>query len=423
MMKNTTVIQQRRLDPLMEKASRVMSNYEKVSGCNTAVLDSDYSEKKLTALGVFPFCAVCKKQFACLPKKAGMDKYPCAGMHGKAINDSWRLGGSYSYMCDMGFAFWTNALYSGRCFAGALIAGGVLGVNQRDAIKKAVSLSGGKIKSSEIEQYFSGISEKKPEEIKALAQIMQVCAGQLSQSLEKPYPADAQLPNNDTDSTNMERMLLASLRRGDTVEAQKLLAELLLPAESTGNIEVLRARAIELTVMVSRAATGNDKNTYIQEEHFRYLNKITTAKDAREITDITNIIIERMSGLMFSFHGIRHSSALRKAERYIHENYTGKITLQKIANSAGLSAPYFSTVFREEMGENLSRYLNRMRVGKAAALLVETTMPVNKIASDCGFEDKSWFSKIFKNYTGFSPCKFREQRGIGENPVLSQPNV
>jgi AraC-like DNA-binding protein len=88
------------------------------------------------------------------------------------------------------------------------------------------------------------------------------------------------------------------------------------------------------------------------------------------------------------------------------------VSLGEVAAISGLSAPYFSTVFKEEMGENLSTYLNRLRVNRAAALLRETNLPLSDIAGSCGFEDQSWFSKIFKTYTGRSPGKFRDRRLI-----------
>ena len=122
--------------------------------------------------------------------------------------------------------------------------------------------------------------------------------------------------------------------------------------------------------------------------------------------------------MIFSFHGVRHFSALRKAERYIWKNYTRKLSLQEIAEASGLSAPYFSTVFKEEMGENLSNYLNRLRVEKAATMLITTDVPISGVAFACGFEDQSWFSKIFKNNTGFTPGKYRE-RGINTSGSLA----
>jgi YesN/AraC family two-component response regulator len=98
-------------------------------------------------------------------------------------------------------------------------------------------------------------------------------------------------------------------------------------------------------------------------------------------------------------------------ERHIQENYSRKISLKEIADVSGLSAPYFSTIFKEEMGENFSSYLNQLRVEKASRLLRETNQSLSEIAGSCGFEDQSWFSKIFKTYTGLSPGKYRGQNG------------
>jgi AraC-like DNA-binding protein len=46
-------------------------------------------------------------------------------------------------------------------------------------------------------------------------------------------------------------------------------------------------------------------------------------------------------------------------------------------------------------------------------MLMETGLSLSEIASSCGFEDQSWFSKIFKNYTGQSPGKYRNS---GQDP-------
>jgi YesN/AraC family two-component response regulator len=173
----------------------------------------------------------------------------------------------------------------------------------------------------------------------------------------------------------------------------------------------MKLRAIELVVILSREAITPDKSedNIILETNNRYIKRIQEAKNAEELTDILYLIVDRMAGRIFSFQGIRHASALRKAERFIWENYTRKICLKEIAEASGLSAPYFSSIFKEEMGENLSTYLNRLRVERAATMLIESDMSLNKIAEACGFEDQSWFSKIFKSYTGKSPGKYREQ--------------
>jgi AraC-like DNA-binding protein len=180
-----------------------------------------------------------------------------------------------------------------------------------------------------------------------------------------------------------------------------------------GNFEILRFRAIELVVLLSRSSVASESssNDPLTEANNRHLKRILESRTTEELIENLHLVADRMAGNLFSFQGIRHASVLRRAERYIWENYTRKISLNEIAKASGLSAPYFSTIFKEEMGENLSSYLNRLRVEKAATLLTETGKPLNEIASVCGFEDQSWFSKIFRSFTGISPGKHRERGG------------
>jgi YesN/AraC family two-component response regulator len=212
-----------------------------------------------------------------------------------------------------------------------------------------------------------------------------------------------------------ERKLLAAYQRGDKESGKKVLNEIIgnILEESLQNLEVIRFRALELIILLSRAAfipEASDSHALL-ETNSKNLKRIQESKSIEELVKNLHLAVERMAGKIFLFQGKRHASALRRAQRFIWENYARKISLKEISDAAGLSAPYFSTVFKEEMGENLSNYLNRLRVEKAAVLLTDTSFSLSKIACSCGFEDQSWFSKIFKHYAGTSPGKYRSQGG------------
>jgi YesN/AraC family two-component response regulator len=338
----------------------------------------------------------------------------------EAVCEAKRLGGSYIYVCPSNFVFWTSPFYSGERFAGALISGSVNG------------------------------SMKDSGKVKALANMMQICADQISKekthcinnllynkknryimydlksdSVKKPADekTNSQLKNNaltkicEKDENNinlidMERLLFANLRRGDTVEGKKVLMHLLEAHYQRGNFNfpAFQMKAVELAVLLSRAVSNPDdlNDNAVLETNTRCMNKIKDSTNYQEVTEILTSFSEKMSGRIFSFHGVRHFPVLRKAERFIWENYTRKLSLEEIADISGLSAPYFSTIFREEMGENLSNYLNRLRIEKAALMLITTNTAINKIAVTCGFNDQSWFSKIFKTTFGITPGKYRD---------------
>jgi AraC-like DNA-binding protein/ligand-binding sensor protein len=448
MSKSQNIIQRRELEPLLLRAREIVKYYEKAAECTVSVLGPDCDLAETSPPGTMLFCALCRQYCHAAGQSPAPKDCPCAAIHLNGVQEARRLGGSYIYMCPVGFIFWTSPIYTGERFAGALMSSGVLslgrkpaGVNRQQAAENIFRICGGAVSRQDIERHLEKIPEKTDTEIKALAQMMLICAEQISAgeaplSPEKTRSRAAMEPVRGAENTangdeagrerwylsgengyplDRERALLASLRRGDHEEARQILKELLdiLLSMSNGSFELFQLRAIELTVMLSRAAANEEdtEDVNLLETNNRYLKKIEEAHNPAVIYEILNIIINRISGKIFFFQGIRHSSALRKAERFIWENYTRKISLEEIASASGLSAPYFSTIFKDEMGENLSNYLNRLRVEKAAGLLAETDLPISGIAAACGFEDQSWFSKIFKNHTGLSPGKYREQGG------------
>ena len=428
-MTTTSIIQRRDLEPVWLKANEVVRHYEKAANCISAVVAADcasviYSKHPKTNV----FCDLCKRYHQNASKIAPGES-PCRSMHCAATKSARRSGGSQIYACPVGFYFWNSPFLAGERFAGTLIST-VLPLSEREkAMDRMFRICRGEISRAEIAGHIDGYPVKTEGEIRGLARMMQLCARQISRSETSNLTAGliAAAPQNngtlytlssldsiaeygDVDPLDQERLLLASLRRGDSAEARSIVHKLLnsVSIDSDEDIGLLRLRAIELSAMLSRNGSNVENSVELVEENKRHLMRIRGLKTAEEVIDYTCVAVERMSAKIFTFQGLRHASALRKAERFIRTNFTRKISLQEIADASGLSAPYFSTIFKDEMGENLSSYLNRIRVEKACAMLRETEDSIRQISMVCGFEDQSWFSKIFKSYTGLSPWKYRK---------------
>jgi YesN/AraC family two-component response regulator len=301
-----------------------------------------------------------------------------------------------------------------------------------EAVEKFHSMCNDRIAAEEFDIMIRDVAEKKHQEIQAMARLLGLCAAEISEKekdqsktirrmawlnelpkgMKEQYKAkpamasSAQEKAGTEEIPEKERMLLAAYQRGDNETGTRIIDELISSTLSRypHNFELVRFRAIELLVLLSRAA-DNGASTEINN---RILTQIQESKTTEELIKNLNRAACSMADRIFSFRGMRHSSVLRKAQRFIWDNYTRKIDLEEISKASGLSAPYFSTISNEEMGEKLSRYLNRLRVEKAASLLTETNKPMKIIAELCGFEDQSWFSKVFKSFTGVNPGKYRE---------------
>ena len=82
-----------------------------------------------------------------------------------------------------------------------------------------------------------------------------------------------------------------------------------------------------------------------------------------------------------------------------------------VAAQVGLNPSYFSTYFKQICGSSFKEYLNMVRVEEAKRLLANTDYSILDIAIAIGFDNQSYFSKVFKRVTGVTPGRFRESRG------------
>lgn len=100
---------------------------------------------------------------------------------------------------------------------------------------------------------------------------------------------------------------------------------------------------------------------------------------------------------------------VKKALLYIEYNYGHKMNVNVIADALKLNRSYFSRIFKQYTKMMPSEYIKQFRMKKAMELMNETNLSVSEIARWVGIEESHYFSRIFKKYTGVSPTKYREE--------------
>lgn len=98
---------------------------------------------------------------------------------------------------------------------------------------------------------------------------------------------------------------------------------------------------------------------------------------------------------------------LKPALEYIQINFEKRISLDEMASLCNISSSYFSKLFNKITGDNFSNYINQARIDRACVLLATTDTPITVIALDLGFEDNSYFDKVFKKLTGVTPSFYK----------------
>lgn len=97
---------------------------------------------------------------------------------------------------------------------------------------------------------------------------------------------------------------------------------------------------------------------------------------------------------------------IQKAKQYIVEHCQDDISLDEVAESVFLTPVYFSRFFKEKTGENFSKFLTRMRMEKAIDLFRHGKHKIYEVAKLVGYKNAKYFSKLFREYTGFLPREY-----------------
>ena len=95
-----------------------------------------------------------------------------------------------------------------------------------------------------------------------------------------------------------------------------------------------------------------------------------------------------------------------KAQQFVIQHVTEKITLEDMANSLNLNSSYFSRLFKQETNQNFIQYVNMVKLQKAKELLQQSNKAVEEISDYLGYANKSYFIKLFKREIGMKPSEY-----------------
>lgn len=102
------------------------------------------------------------------------------------------------------------------------------------------------------------------------------------------------------------------------------------------------------------------------------------------------------------------SNRLKMMMKFVHENYSEKLTLLDIAQSANISPRECTRCFQRSIGFSPINYLNDYRIRMAAKMLLQTDHNIIAIGENCGFSSSSYFGKVYRETFGCTPKEYRK---------------
>lgn len=138
------------------------------------------------------------------------------------------------------------------------------------------------------------------------------------------------------------------------------------------------------------------------------IDELYRARDLQGVTAVVEKAIERTEAYVQE-SSLHFREEIARIKSYIARHYMDDLGIDELAALVYLSPGYLSSIFKEETGVNLNRYIRRIRMAKAKELLETTTMKVTDIAAQVGFSSSSYFTKSFREHFGYTPETCRKE--------------
>lgn len=144
-------------------------------------------------------------------------------------------------------------------------------------------------------------------------------------------------------------------------------------------------------------------------DYSNYSNLILKADKMSDITRLGSIFAEGVISSIKNNRMTNSRNIIHKAISYIDKNYYEKVSLESLAAYTNLSKQYLCYIFKRETGENVSVYINKVRVEKAKELIKKHDYRVKELFDKVGFSDQQYFCKTFKKVTGMTIAEYKEE--------------
>lgn len=140
-------------------------------------------------------------------------------------------------------------------------------------------------------------------------------------------------------------------------------------------------------------------------DHMEYYKTLCGCLLLQLLVDVSRhcLSAELESSGMISARSYRKVLAV---QNYLQTAYQEQITGDQLARQFDMNFDYLNRLFRQSVGRPIFQYLCGLRIARAKELLTTTSMRISQISERVGFLDESYFSKVFKKYTGVCPADY-----------------
>lgn len=210
--------------------------------------------------------------------------------------------------------------------------------------------------------------------------------------------------------SHKEEIMLNALKYGDEETIKLAIESLFQEIFQNGRISIseLELLCLEFITIMNKGLGAFGLNCSLAlEGNEQVLGFIKYTGNIEQIRQWMFFFVDSLIAKVITLKKEIGGTAFNDILKYIDTYYYEKIDLELLSKKFFFSREYISKQFKKNLGENFVEYITRLRLGKAKELLYDDSLKLQNISCMTGFNDLSYFSKVFKKQYGLSPTEYR----------------
>lgn len=198
---------------------------------------------------------------------------------------------------------------------------------------------------------------------------------------------------------NLENIQLL-VRKGSIAEAKNDINEViayLTTHSQTENLLAVEAAQSLNAAILSYVNRNGMISLIVEAEHSGAMGTVAYFKKLQEL--LVNEAEKRIDNTV--------KSVAKLVVKYINSHISENVSTSVLSDVTGYSSGYLSRIFRQEIGMSIHDYVAQTRMNLAKEMLVNTNLKIYEVAENCGYENTTYFIKIFRISTGITPQDYR----------------
>lgn len=224
----------------------------------------------------------------------------------------------------------------------------------------------------------------------------------------------------------LEDQIALEIQTGNLTKALEVYDRLLklILADNDGSISFLYVKSYSYSLNMLCRRCAYRSGVPVAALHALAIHHITRINEAvsRNVLFEENIrMISEYTDIIRNLSFRSGSTTVNKVMEYIFMNLNQEISLKDLADYCRLTPNYLSAVFKKETGQSVMAFVTEKKIQYACSLLSDTAFQIQEVAHHLGYDDVSYFTRVFRKVMGMAPSTYRQRKERNtepERPIL-----